>query len=77
MKEVYNKFKIQHNAKLFFYIFLILILGVQNCSSYKVKEIEVDDVLEEELRADPEGYRENKTRDTKEKDNSKKPSNKK
>ena len=77
MKEMYNKFKIQCNAKLLSFIFLILVIGVLNCSSYKVKEIEVDDVLEEELRADPEGYRDNKARDNKEKDNSKKATNKK
>lgn len=72
---MYNKFKIQYNPKLFFYIFLILIIGLQYCSSYKVKEIEVDDVLEEELRADPEGYKDSKAKDLK--DNSKKASNKK
>ncbi len=72
MTGKHANFKIQLFTKI--YSFLILVFfGLQNCTSYKVKEIEPEDILEEELRADPEGYR---SRDIKEKELKKTPNKK-
>lgn len=42
-----------------------VLLTSANCRSREVKEIETDDILEEELRAEPEPFRETRKRDLK------------
>jgi hypothetical protein len=44
-----------------YFAFLVLVIGlsiITNCKSTEVKEVDMDDLLEEELRADPEPFRE-------------------
>ncbi|HMV76701.1 MAG TPA: hypothetical protein PL048_03040 [Leptospiraceae bacterium] len=43
----------------------VILLTSSNCRSREVKEIESDDILEEELRAEPEPFRETRKRDLK------------
>lgn len=56
-------------------LILLGFFGLQKCSTPEVKELDADDVLEEELRADPEPFRELKDKDSKDdsKKNTKKP----
>ncbi len=66
MTGKYANYKIQILTKICS-ISILIFFGLQNCNSLKVKEIEPDDILEEELRADPEGYKskENKEKEVK------------
>jgi hypothetical protein len=52
-------------------ILVLTLGGLMNCSSLP-KELEPDDLLEQELRADPEKFRDSGSRDIKEKEEPKK-----
>jgi hypothetical protein len=60
-------------------VFIILVLQCLNfqCISTKYKELEPDDLLEQELRAEPEKFRDSESREFREKEESKKSSKKK
>jgi hypothetical protein len=62
-----------HNSKRLILcgLFVIQILLIQ-CSSAKYKELEPDDLLEQELRAEPEKFRDSESREFREKEESKK-----
>ena len=55
-------------------VFIILVLQCTNfqCISTKYKELEPDDLLEQELRAEPEKFRDSESREFREKEESKK-----
>lgn len=52
-------------------LFVVQILLIQ-CSSAKYKELEPDDLLEQELRAEPEKFRDSESREFRERDDPKK-----
>jgi hypothetical protein len=60
-------------------VVLILVLQCLNfqCFSKQYKELEPDDLLEQELRAEPEKFRDSESREFREKEESKKSSKKK
>ena len=67
-----------HKSNRFFLCSLIVVqLILIQCSSAKYKELEPDDLLEQELRAEPEKFRDSESREFREKEESKKSSKKK
>ena len=71
-------FRQTHKSKRFFLCSLIVVqlISIQ-CSSANYKELEPDDLLEQELRAEPEKFRDSESREFREKEESKKSSKKK
>ncbi len=58
-------------------IFLVLQILHFQCFSKQYKELEPDDLLEQELRAEPEKFRDSESREFREREESKKSSKKK